>query len=357
MGVTTIGEAADRFQRQMLRRERSAAAQMVRAYAQTWVALRTDVLALTDEIAAARTAGLAVEPEWLFQQRRYRLLLAEVEGEITRFGAQAGRLIVQEQLAAVELGERHARDLTRIALQERAPLRSPVPGRVMASWVGLPREATAQMVGTLQPGSPLRDLLDGLGPDASASVRRGLVTGLARGLPTARIANEVRDALGGNLTRALTITRTEVLRSYRESSRLAYEANSDIVQGWIWHASLSDRTCAHCWAKHGSRHRTQERMATHPRCRCSLVPDTRSWADLGFPKVKETRPRVQDGEAAFARKSAAFQEAVLGPAKFRAYKDGQITLADLAGERDGGRWGQVGYERSLAEALRQAGAG
>ncbi len=56
----------------------------------------------------------------------------------------------------------------------------------------------------------------------------------------------------------------------------------------------------------------------------------------------------------FARLFEEQQRAILGPAKFVAYKGGQIALEDLRGFRRDPRWGRVGYERSLAESVGSA---
>ena len=61
-----------------------------------------------------------------------------------------------------------------------AGLGVPPPG-VTVTWARLPREAVTDLVGFLQDGSPLRDLLDELGSEASRAVRDALVAGVATG--------------------------------------------------------------------------------------------------------------------------------------------------------------------------------
>ncbi|MCL5957851.1 MAG: phage head morphogenesis protein [Chloroflexi bacterium] len=136
---------------------------------------------------------------------------------------------------------------------------------------------------------------------AGQDVRKALLAGLATGQPQTVIARAVRQALGGNLVRALTIARTEMLRSYREASRQTYLANSDVVNGWIWHAVLSTRTCAACWAMNGTLHKLNERLDDHVRGRCAMMPVTRTWQELGFENVPETRMPIQRGAICFLR--------------------------------------------------------
>ena len=90
-------------------------------------------------------------------------------------------------------------------------------------------------------------------------------------------------------------------------------------------------------------------IVTH-NCKCSQAPRTRSWSELGFDGI-EDQPELQvaNGRELFDRQPARVQRAVLGPAKFQAYADGQISLADLVGFRHDPDWGRVGFERSLRD--------
>jgi SPP1 gp7 family putative phage head morphogenesis protein len=182
-----------------------------------------------------------------------------------------------------------------------------------------------------------------------------LVSSIAEGKNPNVVAREIRTALGGNLTRSLTIARTETLRAYREASRAEYLANADVLRGWIWTADLSNRTCAACWAQHGSVHPLGEIMATHPRCRCSMVPATRSWKELGFGSTPES-VQIQEGPAIFRRLPESDQRAILGDAKYRAYSGRQITLPDLVAKRESPVWGPSTSEAGLGAAKDNAAA-
>jgi SPP1 gp7 family putative phage head morphogenesis protein len=163
------------------------------------------------------------------------------------------------------------------------------------------------------------------------------------------IAAQIRTALGGNLARALTIARTEMLGVYREAARRTYSANP-IVTGWVWWSALDRRTCPVCWAQHGTFHEPSEPFGGHPSCRCSMLPSTKGWKELGFD-VPETRVDVKPGEEVFAGLDADTQRFILGPKKFEAYARGDITLPDLVKETHSPRWGIGHAERSLDDAL------
>lgn len=200
-------------------------------------------------------------------------------------------------------------------------------------------------MGHLADGSPLRVLLAQLPGDAGQRVQDALALGVAAGQGSTQIAETIRGELDGNLTRALTISRTETVRAYRAASHRSYGANADVLEGWIWHAALGPRSCACCVAMHGTLHEIEETLDGHPCCRCVPIP----W--IRVPDgVAGTRKPVETGAAWFARQDAATQEAVLGKAAHEAYRAGEVRLEDFVGRRHSDRWGSMRYARSLKDA-------
>jgi hypothetical protein len=63
-----------------------------------------------------------------------------------------------------------------------------------------------------------------------------------------------------------------------------------------------------------------------------MAPATKSWADLGFPGVPDTRPEIRGGEEVFGALSEEDQRFVLGPSKFLLWQAGSISLDDLVTE-------------------------
>ena len=207
---------ADRFRAELLRRERQAASELVHAYGAAWQRIKRSLEDLGEQITLAQQRGEEVSPAWLLQYDRLQTLQRQVEAEIGAFTAFAEGRIRAGQYWAVQEAQEEAEQLVRAGLGE------PPPG-VSFTFARLPAGAVQDLVGVLQDGSPLRELLDELGPEASRAVRQALLTGVATGQHPTMIVRQVRQELGGNLVRALTIARTEVLRAYRESSRRAYE--------------------------------------------------------------------------------------------------------------------------------------
>jgi SPP1 gp7 family putative phage head morphogenesis protein len=170
-------------------------------------------------------------------------------------------------------------------------------------------------------------------------VAAALTHAVAVGRSPRQTAREIREALGGDLNRALTIARTEHLRAYRGASLRSYQENADILRGWQWRASPSRRTCPVCLAMDGTEHPLDEAFGSHVNCRCTPIPLLRD----------RPTPARETGEEWFARQPAAVQREMLGPGKYALYQQGQIGLADLVGVTHDPQWGTVRYQRSIRE--------
>ncbi len=340
---------AARFRQDLLAGERAAAMEMVRAYGASYQRIKEALLALLTRVEAAKARG-EYSASWLYQEGRLESLQAQTLSEIHRFAAFAGDTIETQQRQAVYNAEGEAQALVRATLPPSAQISSAGVG---VTFSRLPTSTVQSLVGHLQDGSPLKELLDTLAPEAAKGVRDALASGVARGEGSQVISREIRQAMGGPLSRTLTISRTETLRAYREATRQTYQANGRVVQAWQWVASLSRRTCAMCLAMHMTIHPLDEPMGSHPNCRCVMVPVTRPWSELGFDGLDSEAPAPEDGAAWLDRQSEETQLAILGPGKLAAYKRGEITLADLVRYRDDPRWGPTRTEASLADALKK----
>lgn len=360
--MANLYEQAQAFREALLSGDRRAAAALIRSYGAAYRRLGTELDSVRSAITAARAAGVADAdiPSLLYREGRIQVLAEKVRAEITKFAGEADIIVGGAIDVARVQGTEHAAQLLQIALPQGISV-SPAstPGAafqpVVPESIGLASGAVTQATAMTQASAPVGQLLATLGPEAAKSVTDALVSSIAAGKNPNVVAREIRTALGGNLTRALTIARTETLRAYREASRAEYQANADVLRGWIWTADMSNRTCASCWAQHGSVHPLDEVMATHPRCRCSMVPATRSWRELGFGSTPES-VKIEEGPAVFRRLPEADQRQILGDAKFRAYKSRQITLPDLVAKRESPVWGPSTSEAGLRAAKDNAAA-
>jgi hypothetical protein len=233
--LSDVQLASERHKAALLRNERAAASDMVRAYGGIWRRVKPQLDALLKSIDEAERRGDEVKPSDVARSERLRQLLAQVEQEVGQYAAYVDESVRRQQSAAIEAAGQNAEDLTRAAMGD-APTDE---ARLALRWNRLPREAMVELVGQLHNGAPLDVLLGELGTDAASKVKDALLEGLAMGRNPRVIARDVRRGMGMPLTRSLRISRTETLRAHRLATLANFQANSDIIRGWKWSASHS----------------------------------------------------------------------------------------------------------------------
>lgn len=201
-----------------------------------------------------------------------------------------------------------------------------------------------------------------LSADASAAMRRELVRGVQVGAnprdAARRMVASVNGAFDGGLVRATVIARTEILDAYRVTSRYAHDANADLLDGWIWLATVTGkgaaRTCPACWAMHGTVHPLDEHgPLDHPQGRCARVPKVKPWRQLGIDR-DEPADVIPDRQAAFDALTDDQQRRVMGPARLALLRAGRIGWDDLAVRRDNPAWRSSYVPRPLSDLNRIA---
>lgn len=353
MARGTIYDEAEKFRAALLAEDRAAIGRLVQAYGESWQRIDRELqrllAALARKAAEGRTpivppvaGGRSAEDlgryysrALQYEQARLEALRRAVEAELRRVGPLADLTIQQANRTALAMASEHAPALMRLAVGG---------ARTVAGFVNPNLDPLVAQVSHLVPGSPLRALLDAMPAQTGQAMSQALQEGLALGRNPRVVAQEVKRAWGGSLYRHTLIARTEMLRSYREASHLHYESNSDVLDGWVWHCGLDMRTCAACWARHGTVHPLGERLQDHPHGRCSPVPIVRGRPDL-IPL---------DGEVLFDRLSQARQREILGPSKHALYEQGAIALPDMVKVTPNAEWGSHVGEASRAQALANA---
>lgn len=130
------------------------------------------------------------------------------------------------------------------------------------------------------------------------------------------------------LNDALRITRTSQLYALRKGTQLSYIGN-DITR-WMWSANIgSPRTCLACIAMHGTIHPTTEMLNDHWLGRCSPLPITPTWAELGLDGMVEYKP--VSGVTWFYNQSADVQARAMGSELFELFQRGafEFTPANI----------------------------
>ncbi len=342
-----LQEAVAKFHAELAAGEKEAANAMIQAYGESWLKVQSEL----DQLLATMPDGGA-DATWLFEYGRLASIQEQVEAQLRRFAKFAEANIISQQSVAVQAAQTHAAELMVKAFELQQ-----APGEIYAILAQVPEAAVEDLVGFLSDGSPLHDLLAELGPDASAEVRRALITGVTTGQGPMEIAQRVRSAFSEGLVRALRISRTEQMRAYREASHRKFEAAKDINEGWIWYSALRTNTCAACWAMHGTIHPLDQRLDDHVNGQCTPLPKTKHWKEIlgqAGEGIEETTVQVPRGADLFKKLPKEKQIKILGPAKYHAWKKGEIELEDLVARRHDPKWGTMRYTASLKIALQNA---
>lgn len=336
-----IQQVVAQFRTQLDHHVSSAERALTSAYLRTLASIQPRLDALYKEIAAKQEAGETIPPSWIYEQNRLQSIKALIAQQMARYGNITHNTVAQLQRIGATLGIQAGHE----------QLMATVPPGIHYSF-GTPKaEAISDLVGALQPDSPLYEMFDKFGVDAAQNAGDALVRGLTLGNNPREVARDVQQALGVSRNRALVTSRTECLRAYRSSAIAVYNANSDICAQWVWTAALNIRTCPACIAMNGTKHPLDEEMQSHPQCRCAPVPLTRSWSDiLGIDDIPDAQVDIPSGVDWFDDQDEATQRAILGSdAKYEAFSRGDFNLSDIVSISHDPDWGRSIGVKSLKE--------
>lgn len=346
MSQGKLQQVASKYRAQLLAHEAQTERHLHAAYQHVLALIQPKLDALYREIAGLQKDGGKVPPTWLYERQRLKSTKQVIQNAINQFGQSAQSLTEQMQHVGASLGLQLGTEQLEATVPVGYSYQFGVPST----------KAISELVGTLQDGSPLDSLFRGFGEEAADLAGSALIKGVGLGYNPRQIAKDMQDALGVSRNRALTISRQEMLRPYKQAALETYKENPDVVNGWVWNADLSARTCAMCISMNGTVHDVSEDFESHVCCRCSPSPQTNSWADILGPDVdlsdiEETSPKYQDGSEWFDQQSADVQRQILGNAGYEAYKDGAVSLSDFVGKSHSEQWGGSRYQKSLKQIL------
>lgn len=151
-----------------------------------------------------------------------------------------------------------------------------------------------------------------------AELIRGITVGDNPKRTATRIVKRTDGRFNGGLTRAMSIACTEVLDASRAATHAADKANANVMRGWVWGAELGARTCPSCLANHGTEHPIEEEAPIdHHQGRCTRIPLTKSWADLGFAGIEKPPSLLQDSQEWFDGLTPGTQREIMGPERLK----------------------------------------
>lgn len=318
MPDSLVIQVMTQFKKNLLDSERQQQAQMVSRWRQVEANLNDQIELFVRRVQEDGLSASALRSrQW--QLDRYRTLLAQVTVELDRYTDYAAPLIESQQRVYAQQGIQHAsQSIQAVGVDNGVTIRFDV----------LPVSATENMVGLAGDGSPLRTLLRGSYGSAADGMLNELVRATALGQsPRVTADRMVRNGLSQSLTRMLTVARTETLRVYKEASRQTY-INSKVVSSYRRLATRDARTCVGCLAQDGKEYPLNEPFASHPNCRCTLIPNVAGYKPAQW----------ELGPAWLAKQTPEVQKSILGTGRYELYKDG-INFDRFATTKTDTTWG------------------
>lgn len=324
--------AARTLRAQLLANEQEVANRLVAAYGRSYARLSNQIealqerLAVGEEISRAQAANLST----------LRNLRAEIIREMDRFAVYADQEIQTQAYQAVSRAIQDSQTLVQANY-----LSAEAQQAITASYRLLPTEQVVAIIERTGAQSPLRaSLVDRFGTVIADMVADALVDGIAQGKNPREVAGIIRREMGMGLTDALRTARTAQLYSYRQATSINFLANSDIVEGWRWWASLDGRVCLSCVSKHNTIHRVDETLNDHHNGRCTQLPI------VTLPGGAGALP-TQTGEEWFNELAEGEQVSRMGPAMYSAWRAGEFQFSDLSVPYQDRIYGEMLREASL----------
>lgn len=306
---------------------------LVRQWAFSWnLVLRDWQDAIADLQLAAGDSRWPTRSQVIRAERAQRALEATYEG-LQRLSTHAGVTITAGLGQAVEAASGQL-DLIASQLPQSQQL------FMRTALIRADTEQISQIVTRTQ--EQVTKLLAPVAGDAYETIRETLIRGVALGqnprVAARRMVRGIEVGYNQALTRAMVITRTEMLDAHRGAAMVHEQANANVLQGWEWVAALDARTCPSCWAQHGTMHSIDEAgPIDHQQGRCSRLPVTKSWKDLGFD-IPEPPSLLPDAETKFHSLAQSTQLKIMGPQRLQMLKDGDVGWSDLSTLRHNPGW-------------------
>lgn len=319
---------ANQFRLAVNRQDEIARARLRAAYVPIFDDLTRQLARLTAQIETAQREGQVVSKAWLQREFRFRQLIQQTAQQIQNYSGNLPTFLTLEQQRAVNLALSHTPQIIAAGKGEAV---------LTASFTRLPTQAIQHLAGFMGDGTPLNRLFLRYGQEKAGELEKLLLKGLAQGKGVRETARAAATLLESPRWEAERISRTETLRAYRAAGDATAQANGQRFKQRL--ASKSKRTCAACLALDGHIYPIDAEPDFHVNCRCTYIylPD------------QAAASQRQTAAEWFAQQSAEDQAKVLGVSGAKAYRDG-LPLQNWIGVSKSKQWGEMRYQRSLADA-------
>ena len=305
--------------------------QLLRMWSAAWVEVSDEyALAIADLIDASERGDWPTRTQTLRAQRTQNALKVTIErlDELIPASAVAAR----QNLAVIVSSAEHWSE--RIARTQLPPYGvSQTWSRVdPAAMDAIIKRSTGRIHSLTQPLT--REMEAGM----KAALIRGVPVGENPRATARQMLRRCEQVFAGGRARALNIARTEILDAHRTAALRSRSANTDILSGWKWQATLSSRTCPACISQHGSLHDAKEPGPLgHQQCRCSALPVTKTWRSLGID-LDEPPDTFPDARQWFDEQPREVKTRIMGPSRLQKLESGELGWDDMATRKSTPGW-------------------
>ena len=315
-----VVKLARQFKDNIAHRDTMVINSMASGYIDVYHSLNETILRLAEKIRnLPDTLTGELREQWVRELRYYQRLQALAIDQVGEYTSFAKSYILQKQESTILQGLADAETLMKFSVD---PL-----GKYQFTQLPVePLEFLKGVLGTQSDRNSLGKLLDSIKNEFSPHLDQILFQGLALGRPTPDIARDLAKASTMPLSRATMIARTEINRAYRISTTERYR-QSPWVKSYKRIASKSG-ACMACLLLDGTEYPVDV-LEDHPNGACAMVPVV----------TGATPPEWEYGSDYFQKLPEDEQQARMGKYYWKAWKNGEFSLADLIGTDHSPIWG------------------
>lgn len=187
-------------------------------------------------------------------------------------------------------------------------------------------------------GRTLQQWFDKLGDSAQEKVAVGIRRGVTEGQTTQQISSGIMSSIQTTRRQADAIVRSGVAHAANSAREEAFRANSNVIKGLQWTATLDSRTCLRCAPLDGQVFEIGKGPSAplHVSCRCIKTAVTKSFRSLGVDAddlPAGTRASM-NGQVAkditynqwLKRQPLDVQEMALGKSRAKLFREGGLDV-------------------------------
>lgn len=341
----------------------AAVTSIAQRWVATWDSLQGELAAMIDDLGADNPDGITATA--LRRAERLERSMGIARERLDELAAHVHGTVLAEVEPIVASEPPHVATVLSSQLPAAAGTASgaAVPAaaaQVSLNFTGPDEDSLANIVARTT--TRIEAATDPLPEHMETAMRDRLVTGIAGGDNprdvATRVLSDVEGDFNGGLARASRMARTEMLDAQRAANHATAQANPDLIQGKVWHATASARTCMSCIAMAGTVFPPDAfGPEDHPNGRCVFIDKLPGWSELGIPELDGLdEPDDEPSELGtwFDGLTEDTQRRMLGPTRQKLLADGDISLDDLPTRVENPDWRASYHLRSAADLERLA---